>query len=473
MSTRLLDRILDRPSSLFFASLLAISTAFPAHSHAQEGVPITTCPELRDGCQESDVEFHYREGFFDSFSYDTGWIPSGSPLQVRFAIAGGGETEIDLAGRSIVWWPAPLSIAVPGTPGTGRLSIDYGLEIVAKVRFDVTVAGTRYTWEGDIPLPGNIPRDLRLAAMVGFDSMLLPPQLPRPIAITDMTSPFRYEVDITDSIIPLPGIGGGLVVDFQPRMSAAYQTTRIEIGDAALPIVTEGGSTVATADEGETGFGAAKDVVITPVGDLDYDGVVAVAPALFVEIAGRRFDLPITTLDVPLLDLDREIRFPSATVHVPLPDLRLEPRHVDFGEVELGLSATQLLEIRNEGEAELRVTPRAAPEPFALDTAAVVVPPHSSRSVEVAFAPVEIGEAAAMLFVDSDDPDESTVIVRLEGIGIAGADGGYAGDAGRRGGPDTAGGCACRSAGTAGGSPTGALGIAALAMILVITRRRR
>lgn len=469
MRTRLSDRI----QILFFVVATVFSQPFAARiASAQEGDPITACPELRSGCHESEVAFHYREGFFDSFSYDTGWVPSGSPLQVRFAIAGGGETEIDLAGRSLVWWPAPLSIAVPGTPGTGRLSIDYGIEIVARVRFDVTIAGTRYNWEGDIPIPGDIPRDLRLAAMTGFDSMLLPPMLPRPVVIADTTSPIHFEVDITDSIIPIPGIGGGLAVDITPQLEAAYQTTRIEIGDAMLPIISEGGSTVATADEGATGFGAAKDVVITPVGELDYDGTVGLDFSLFLSFPGGSRNLPLGSVDVPLVDLDREVAFEPQTVHVPLPDLRLEPRRVDFGEVELGASATQVLEIRNEGELELHVTPRDARDPFALVAPGpVIVPPRSSRSIELTFAPTELGPASAMLFIDSDDPDESIVIVRLEGTGIEGAivDGGIGGDGGR--GPRTSGGCACRATGTS--TPTGGLAALALVSIAVVIRRRK
>lgn len=476
MRTRMLDRIPALGVTVTSVLVVALATAIaPPRAHAQEGDPITACPELRAGCHESEVAFHYREGFFDSFSYDTGWVPSGSPLQVRFAIAGGGETEIDLAGRSLVWWPAPLSVAVPGTAGTGRLSIDYGLEIVAKVRFDITIAGTRYTWEGDIPIPGSIPRDLRLAAMTGFDSMLLPPMLPRPVVIADTTSPIHFEVDITDSIIPIPGIGGGLAVDITPRLEAAYQTTRIEIGDAMLPITSEGGSTVTVADEGATGFGAAKDVVITPVGELDYDGTVGLGFSLFLSFPGGSRSLPLGSVDVPLVNLDREVEFEPQTVHVPLPDLRIEPRAVEFGEVEVGASATRVLEIRNEGELELHVTPRAAREPFALVTSGpVVVPPRSSRSLELTFSPTEPGPEAAMLFLDSDDPDESIVVVRLSGTGLEPAmlDGGV-GDAGGRTGPSTSGGCACRATGAGTGSPAGGLAALALVSIAVVIRRRK
>lgn len=469
------DRIptpLFRASSV--ASILALTLALPSLApsiaSAQEGEPITACPELRAGCHEEAVEFHWREGFLDAVMFDTGWVPAGSPLQVRFALFAGGETEADLAGRSLVWWPSPLSVAVPGTPETGRFAIDYGIEILARIRFDVTVAGTHYTWEGDIPI-GSIPHDLRMAASAGFDSMLLEPMTPRPISIADATERFRaFDADLA-GLTGIPGLSGGFAVDAEGQLQADYRTDRIEIGDAPLPIELEGGSTVAGADEGTTGFGAAKDVVIQPIGSVDYDGIVTLYPTFYFEILGRRFDLALTSVAVPIVDLGREARFDPVTVHVPLPDARVEPRALDFGAVDVGDRAMQRLEIRNEGEAELTVTPRMARAPFEIADGAIVVAPRSARSVEVSFAPLEPGPAAAMLFLDTDDPDESLIVVRLSGDGTESsiADGGP-GDGGY-GGARTAGGCGCRVDGRAPSRASFALA-SVLALTLLVRRRR-
>ncbi|MDQ3035671.1 MAG: hypothetical protein M3Y87_24915, partial [Myxococcota bacterium] len=442
------DRI---PTPLFGgssgASILALALLFaaiaPSIASAQEGEPITACPELRSGCHEEAVEFHWREGFLDAVMFDTGWVPAGSPLQVRFALFAGGETEADLAGRSLVWWPSPLSVAVPGTPETGRFGFDYGLEILARIRFDVTVAGTHYTWEGDIPV-GSIPHDLRMAASTSFDSMLLEPMTPRPIRIEDATERFRALDANLAGLTGIPGLSGGFAVDAEGSLAADYRTDRIEIGDAPLPIELEGGFTVAGADEGTTGFGAAKDVVIQPIGHVDYEGVVTLYPTFYFEILGRRFDLALTSVAVPIVDLGREARFDPVTVHVALPDARIEPRAIDFGDVEVGGRATRLLEIRNEGEAELTVTPRMARAPFEIAGGSIVVAAHSARSVELAFAPLEPGPAAAMLFLETDDPDESLVVVRLSGNATESSFGDAGVGDGGLGGPTTAGGCGCR-----------------------------
>jgi MYXO-CTERM domain-containing protein len=450
-------------ASLSFASLSA---------RAQE----PECPMERVGCRTEAVRFHWREGVLDSFTFDTGWVPADAPLQLRFAVAVGGETEIDLAGTALAFWPRPLEVAVPGTPATGRLSIDYGLEVVARARFDVEAAGTRYRWEGDLPL-GRFPRDLRIADAAVFDSMLLPPQTPRPVSVSDATEAVRVvEADLA-GMIGIPGVGGGLAVDAAARLAAAYATDRIEIRDGAEPIREEGRSTVARPDRGASSFGPAKDLVIAPVGALDYRGTITLQPTFFVEVPGRRFEYPVAAIEIPVLMLGREVRFDAATVHVPLPDARVAPRQIDFGEVELGARATALLEVRSEGEAELMVTPRRPRAPFSVATEALVLPPRASRQVEVSFAPEAAGPEGAMLFVETSDPDQPLVVVRLLGHGTDRSlrDAGIgAGDAGPRGaGAETGAGCACRAGGGRGRRGGGAAALAVLAVAALAWHRRR
>lgn len=432
------------------------------------------CPDDAVGCHEEGVAFHWREGFFDSVMLDSGWVPAGSPLQVRVALFAGGETEIDLAGTSFTWWPAPLSESVPGLPGTGLFSVDYGIEFVARVRFDVTVAGVHYSWEGDIPT-GSIPRDLRLAAMAGFDSMLLPPQTPRPVMIADTTE--RIEVVGLDlgGMIGIPGVSGGFALEVEGALDATYQTVRIEIGDAVTPITTEGASTVAGPDAGETDFGASKDVVIQPIGQLDYDGAINLYPVFYVEVPGRRFDLGLPSIPVPVVDLGREVVFDPATVHVPLPDADITPRELDFGRVEVGARRALTVELGNDGETPLRVVPRTPRLPFSVLIDEVTIPPGDSRTMEVRFEPERAEALEAMLFLETDDPDEPLVVIRLSGEGIGGAvaDAGMGGDDAGPGAPGgiTGGGCACGVTRPAGASAPWLL-LVGLALTIALRRRR-
>jgi MYXO-CTERM domain-containing protein len=445
------------------AALAALAALAPAAAAAQR-----ECPADAVGCHAEPVDFHWEEGLLGSMTFDTGWVPSGSVVQVRLALAVGGQTRIDLAGTTLTYWPRPLDVAVPGEVGTGFLSVDYGIEILARFRIDVTIAGTHYLWEGDLPL-GGIPRDLRMAASETFDSFLLPPRTPRPVAIADSTEPVTvYEVGLTDSIISIPGISGGLVVDAQGELAAAYATERIEIADAPVPILVEDTSVVTRPGPGEVGLGAAKDVVVQPIGRLDYDGVIHLLPSLYVELAGRRFDVASFDVPVPIVMLGREVRFEPRVVHVPLPDVTIADVEIDFGEVAVGTRETRFADVRSEGEADLAIARRALAPPFETDTAEVTLAPRTSRLLEVRFAPLKPGPAAAMFFLETNDPDEPLLAVRLHGNGVAA----IAADAGADGGraPGTAGGCACRAGGAHGGSTPFVLASIALALI---ARRRR
>ncbi|MBZ0119538.1 MAG: hypothetical protein K8H88_21285, partial [Sandaracinaceae bacterium] len=391
--------------------LLALALAAPAS--AQE------CPPDNVGCHLADVDFHHRDALFDDISLDSGWVPAGSPLQVRFAVFIGGSTEVDLGGRAVTSWPPALDVALPGRPGTGRLAINYGIQIIARVRIDVTIAGARYNWEGDIPLPGSIPRDLRMANELAFDPFVLPGSMPRPVSVSDDTSRVHLvTLDITDSLIPIPGIGGGFALDAIGSLDAAYQTDRVLVEDGISLIETEGGSTTVRPDPGADGFGAAKDLVILPYGTIDYDGVVTLIPGLFIEILGRRFDLTIAEVPLTIVDLSSSTDFDPATVHVPLPDIDVTPTELMLGDRFLGEVEEQDLTIANEGEAPLEVTVRDPMSPFEVSATSLSIPPRSSSSLTVRFSPVELMRTNATLLLASNDPDEPLIVVRLSGGGL-------------------------------------------------------
>lgn len=446
----------------------AISLLASPLVHAQEESPIEACPRQSDGCHEAPVDFHFQEGFFDSVMFDSGWVPADSPVQVRFAVRGGGETEVDLAGTSLTFWPSPLSTAIVGTPSSGRLSIDYGLEVVARIRVDVEVAGVRYAWEGDIPGGGSVPRDLRLAAMTTFDSMLLPEAAA--VSAQDTTDPYRvYETGLA-GLSGIPGwLSGALTVDAEAHLAVDYRTTHVEIGEAPRPIELEGGVASVLPDRGAIAFGAAKDVVIGPVGQIDYEGAIRVYPGLYIEVAGRRFDVALSPVDMPILRLDRAARFGEVVVHVPLPDVAVDSATLDFGEVPFGESAMQSIEFRNEGEAELEIRPRPPGRAFSYDSEPFVIAPHSSRRFEMTFSPMGPSDSSGMLFFETNDPDESLVGIRLSALSDEMPGDGGIGDGGAA--PRRRADCACGIAGLRSSALVYPFGMA-LMLVMALRRRR-
>jgi hypothetical protein len=380
------------------------------------------CPPGVVGCHTAEVDWLYRDAWFDDIMLDTGWVPPGSPIQLRFGLAIGGSTEVALGGTLVASWPPGIALSVPGRPGAGRLSINYGFEIIAQLRFDVEVAGVRYTWEGDIPIP-FIPEDLRMAGDVVFDPFLLPGVEARPVSVEDATDRVRvFQYDALDTIIPLPGVGGGFVIAMQANLLASYLTQRIWI-NGAEPIEEEGGSTLLEPpipeDPDETpGFGPSATVVLHPEGLLDYTGTIIVFPELYIEVAGTRFDFPLAEIPIDLVERDDFVNFDDLEVDIPLPEIDVQPARLNLGEAYVGDATAQPLVFVNNGEAPLRVVAETTDVPFTVVPAEVVVAPHRTTRVSVRFHPDVPGPEAVMFAFRTNDPDEPSVVVLLEGTGL-------------------------------------------------------
>ena len=424
-----------------------------------------TCPPDHVGCFAEDAEWTWEDTLVGTVDFDSGWVPAGSPVQLRLSFHLAGATMIAMGGTPTASWPPPLEVRVPGREGTGLFLVDYGMEVRAWFRFDVEVAGVRYTFENEIDIP-VLPMDLRFYDELLFDPFLLPDA--EPAVVADRTEPVPLvNLDLA-GFVGIPGVGGGLRIDAQGDLRASYRTTAIVVQDAA-PILEELGATVVRPDAGEAGFGGSKDLLIHPEGVLDYEGALVFSPTLFLDVVGRGFDFPLSEIPLDLVALSREVVFDDVLVHVPLPDIDVADRAVDFGEVFVGGSSTRLLRVDNRGEALLRVD-LAPAEGFAVERTHLDVPPMSSARVELTFLPAEPGPVNATMWVGSNDPDESRILVRLTGTGLPPPmpDAGRP-DGGTDAGPslaDGGGGCGCR---TTQGSPAPSL----LVLLVVVVARRR
>lgn len=423
-----------------------------------------SCPPDHVGCFREDAAWMWEDTLVDTVDFDSGWVPAGSPIQLRLSFHLAGATMIAMEGTPTVSWPPPLEVRVPGREGTGLFLIDYGMEIRAWFRFDVEVAGVRYTFENEIDIP-LLPMDLRFHDELLFDPFLLPDS--EPAVVADRTEPIPIVNLDLGGFVGIPGVGGGLRLDAQGDLRASYRTTALVVQDAA-PILEELGATVARPDPGEAEFGASKDLLIHPEGVLDYEGALVFSPTLFLDVVGRGFDFPLTEIPLDLVALSREVVFDDVLVHVPLPDIEVAATELDFGEVLVGSSESRLLRVDNRGEALLGVD-LAAVEGFAADRRHLDVPPMSSASVELTFAPTEPGRVSAAMWVASNDPDESMILIRLVGTGleVPMEDAGWP-DAGVDAGAvptDGGGGCGCR---TTEGAPASGLWL----LLLFAFRRR-
>ncbi|MDH3745345.1 MAG: hypothetical protein OES47_09615 [Acidobacteriota bacterium] len=107
----------------------------------------------------------------------------------------------------------------------------------------------------------------------------------------------------------------------------------------------------------------------------------------------------------------------------PAPGLRVIPRGIDFGEVGVKDSRVEILELRNEGDAALAISDLTLMSEGghfgfpSMPVPPIVLPPNTSASLLVEFAPTEGGDLSGAVTIESDDPDDPLLIVPLAGIG--------------------------------------------------------
>ena len=114
-----------------------------------------------------------------------------------------------------------------------------------------------------------------------------------------------------------------------------------------------------------------------------------------------------------------EIVVPTHLHVTGAPDVAVSDTLLAYGEVIVGFTATQILELSNMGTAELTVSTIMTDHPdYWTDVSTLVLAPGQSQSVVVSFAPSGEGLIVGTLMILSDDPDEGTVYVELEGEGV-------------------------------------------------------
>lgn len=463
-------------------AVLAFGAALLVPWPALAQCPVAPDP-LADQCHAAMVGFQHLDRALPSVSLDSGWVPAGSPIQVHFAFDLMAETEVDLGGDVVTSWPTTppmraVAISVPGRAGTGRLSMAYGFQIVAEMRLHLDVGGTVYDWTGDIPLPGSFPRDLRLAAMTTFDPFVLPGAMPRPVTAMDATDAVRIIGLSVSSLagVSIPGIDGGIDLSARATLTTGYQTERIDVTRSPSFISTEGASAPLPPMDTTVGFGPGTDVTVLPHGRVFYDGTITLTPAVYVTLAGRRWDLVSFDIPLHLVETDTETHFLPATVHVPLPDVRLDPATVDAGDVAVGAMADVTSLVRNEGEADLVVNVIPPAGALTVTPSTMRLAPHESRALVVTYAPTMPETITSIVTLTTNDPDASAIALTVHAVAhaVAMPDAGTRPDASRADastsgpGVSNAGGCGCGVASRPAPTWLLAIGLAAL-----VARRRR
>ncbi|MCP4536040.1 MAG: choice-of-anchor D domain-containing protein, partial [Chloroflexi bacterium] len=110
------------------------------------------------------------------------------------------------------------------------------------------------------------------------------------------------------------------------------------------------------------------------------------------------------------------------------PEITVAPLSLTFGNqnIDAGATVSQTVTITNDGTANLTisdVTPTGDTGEFNLiDSGESTLTPGNTRTIEVSFDPSSVGAKAVTLTIQSDDGDESTVDVSLDGTGTSATD---------------------------------------------------
>ncbi|RME20753.1 MAG: hypothetical protein D6798_19755 [Deltaproteobacteria bacterium] len=398
---------------------------------------------------------------FEEAEIDSGWLPTDSPLQARFQIAGLGATGVLMEGDAELTWPENLNLHFQPEPGSGEMVVDASLAAITSVRFDIF----GYSWESEIDR-----RSIDIAGETIFNPFVLVDQAPSRVEVIDDGDAIEL---ITYSLEVFAGVGLTFDATLNTRMEAGFEGLGWVVDEVEYPYSTD---VVNFPAEGQS----SQDVVAHFLGGWDGSFSLVIEPSLSVDagILGSyevlRFEIPI-----PLATSSFEQLFPQTDLSFPLPVLRTDIDSYDFGELEVGQLANLELAIHNDGLLDLEGVPALTGSPyFSMYPEYFQAGPGREDGIVVSFAPEAAGEFDATLLLASNDPARPAMEIALHGVAVepdVEVDTGTSSDTGTGDGAGGAviqsevQGCGCASS---GGSSRTFLGVL-LGVVLVAAGRRR
>ena len=479
----MLGRTRTRALSIGLASIAsALSSLCFTSEAAAYDVLATPCASDPLTCATAPIKFAQVDAVPIQWSFDTGWVPSGSAVQVDVYAHVYANTHVSLSGALNTTWPEALTLATPGDRSGGDFGFHYGADFGAQGKVQISILGKSYSWTGDLPF---VPKfDFQVEADQTFDAWGYAPG----IYETSTTDPQELaSISVGDLIGgSIPGIDGGFELDVAVTLDATYTTERIVLQTTDGNPVSGGDITSQDGTSLASYMGGPNiELDVHPEGNVAYDGVVHLIPTFYVSLLGKKWSIPVVDIPISFPITTNEWKFDPQRVHVPLPDLSTSVTSIDFGEVEVGTTKQSSYKLWNAGEAIVSATVlSSSPDTFAIDdTQTETIDPTETVPHQVKFVPPSAGEFSAKVTIASNDPDQPLQTIVVTGIGVekpvppeadAGTDDGDDGD--RTKDPKADGSCGCRVGPGADAQSNGgagaALGLVALAALFARGRRK-
>ena len=108
-----------------------------------------------------------------------------------------------------------------------------------------------------------------------------------------------------------------------------------------------------------------------------------------------------------------------------VPDAEVSSNAIDFGAVAVGTPAERQVTLTNHGPAPLEVSAITSSDGqfTVVSPRAPLEVPVDAQVIVVRFLPGSVGAKAGMLTIATDDPDNPTIVIALNGIGLGGGAG--------------------------------------------------
>ena len=328
--------------------------------------------------------------------FDTGWVPSGSPLQVRFQIQSSGGAEVEMDGVGHMGWPDGLTMAIDPVADTGEIIVDAALEAVTSIKFDVDI----YTWESEIDRRG-----IDVEGEASFSPFLLTGDVPDVVEVLfegDTNELLNWDFQV------FTGVTAGITVDLGPEAVTTFTGENWYVDGERLDTV---GQQAWVEPLGE----AYQDVGVEFIGHWNSSLDLVLNPVfeVCVDLVGC-WDLVDIELPIPLASDDFDQFFPTSTVVFPLPVIGELPARHDYGTIDLGATAVLELPIENIGALDLEgVAFVTGSSFFSVYPDYFQAGPSYTDGVVVSFAPDAEGDFEGTLVLQSNDPLEPEIEIPL------------------------------------------------------------
>ncbi|MCD6500163.1 MAG: hypothetical protein J7M25_17860 [Deltaproteobacteria bacterium] len=378
----------------------------------------------------SPVHFEYSDELLDicGQDVDTGWIPDGSPIQVRFKFHLGCGHFVEMDGYAVLGWPPRPgpNLHFRGLPRGGHYQLDYSVKLSAKVRVDLEINGNRIQQEFDLPWIPDF--NIGVFADKRFDPFLLEGNPERPLVVEDQiphTRLFRY--DLLDILAPSISdlASAWLEVYIDGYVGSRFEGRRIVVAvgeqNTEFPIP----DLVFTKENQQERLPVSPEEVTGSLRTAVYEAAVhhyagiSFYPHIKIELLNQTlFEMDLFEIPIPLDDTEDYWVFDPATFGFSLPDIAA-PNKVFIQPTNLGNQSMSQVQIVNNGGQVLRGEGLVDPPFYVPYPNRFEIQPGESVLLPVFFAPTTIGPIRKYLSLYSNDPDESPLVVAIESYGCS------------------------------------------------------